>query len=352
MKDYSETSSECVAHALATLDWWLSHKPSDPRVQSFLQSVRKNAYPQFRAEYDPRFQVSNAYRDTLPDIQNADPASIRGARTQIQSVGIADFRLPLTYMTRDGHEMSLETSVTGSVSLDMDKRGINMSRIMRTFYRFAATPMDFMTLSDAAEAYRKDLDSEDAKLQLLYAYPLTKRSLRSGLDGYQYYDVAMDVEHRSGVRIHVMHLRYTYSSTCPCSLELSEHARRERGQLATPHSQRSFADLSVEIVDSNRRFLVEDLIDCCRNAIPTETQVMVKREDEQAFAELNAANPIFVEDAVRRIWRELEKDDRIGDFRISASHEESLHSHNAVSTLHRGGMFSSDRYTPFRSRQI
>ena len=34
-------------------------------------------------------------------------------------------------------------------------------------------------------------------------------------------------------------------------------------------------------------------------AVPTETQVMVKREDEQAFAELNAANPIFVEDAAR-----------------------------------------------------
>jgi GTP cyclohydrolase FolE2 len=33
---------------------------------------------------------------------------------------------------------------------------------------------------------------------------------------------------------------------------------------------------------------------------------MVKREDEQAFAELNAANPIFVEDAARLFaeqWR-------------------------------------------------
>jgi GTP cyclohydrolase FolE2 len=37
--------------------------------------------------------------------------------------------------------------------------------------------------------------------------------------------------------------------------------------------------------------------------VPTETQVMVKREDEQAFAELNAANPIFVEDAARLFCR-------------------------------------------------
>ena len=50
---------------------------------------------------------------------------------------------------------------------------------------------------------------------------------------------------------------------------------------------------------ATRPLWFEDLIDLCAAAMPTETQVMVKREDEQAFAELNGANPIFVEDAVR-----------------------------------------------------
>ena len=43
---------------------------------------------------------------------------------------------------------------------------------------------------------------------------------------------------------------------------------------------------------------------------------MVKREDEQAFAELNASNAIFVEDAVRLLCEPLAGDDRIGDFRV------------------------------------
>ncbi|NEU36402.1 GTP cyclohydrolase I FolE2, partial [bacterium LRH843] len=77
-------------------------------------------------------------------------------------------------------------------------------------------------------------------------------------------------------------------------------------------------------------------------AVPTETQVMVKREDEQAFAELNAANPIFVEDAARLICEQLHKDQRIGDFRIVASHQESLHSHDAVSILIEGDTFSAE----------
>ena len=90
----------------------------------------------------------------------------------------------------------------------------------------------------------------------------------------------------------------------------------------------------------------EDLVDLCNAAIPTETQVMVKREDEQAFAELNGSNPIFVEDAVRLLCASLESDRRIGDFRVVASHQESLHSHDAVSVLTMGETFQQASLDP------
>jgi GTP cyclohydrolase I len=73
---------------------------------------------------------------------------------------------------------------------------------------------------------------------------------------------------------------------------------------------------------------------------------MVKREDEQAFAELNAANPIFVEDAARLFCRELQRDPRVGDFRVVASHQESLHSHDAVSILTEGETFAQESLDP------
>jgi GTP cyclohydrolase I len=150
---------------------------------------------------------------------------------------------------------------------------------------------------------------------------------------------------KAGVRKRLMHLDFVYSSTCPCSLELSEHARMTRGQLATPHSQRSVARISVEAVGAECLWF-EDLIEIARAAVPTETQVMVKREDEQAFAELNAANPIFVEDAARSFCAALQDDPRIGDFRIVASHQESLHSHDAVSVLTEGATFAADSLDP------
>ncbi len=170
-------------------------------------------------------------------------------------------------------------------------------------------------------------------------------SLRSGLSGWQYYDIALEVIEQAGTRLRVMHVDYVYSSTCPCSLELSEHARQTRGRLATPHSQRSVARISL-VMDGPERIWFEDVIALCRAAVPTETQVMVKREDEQAFAELNAANPIFVEDAVRAFAGQLIADPRVGDFRVVASHQESLHSHDAVSLLTSGPTFAQSSLDP------
>jgi GTP cyclohydrolase I len=262
-------------------------------------------------------------------------------------VGISNFRLPIRFHTRDNGDVTLETSVTGTVSLEAEKKGINMSRIMRSFYGHAECTFSFQVIEAALDDYKADLDSFDARIQMRFSFPMQVRSLRSGLRGYQYYDIALELVERGGVRRRFMHLDYVYSSTCPCSLELSEHARAVRGQLATPHSQRSVARVSVELRDDVDGCLwFEDLIEICRDAVPTETQVMVKREDEQAFAELNAANPIFVEDAARAFCAELQRDPRIGDFRIVASHQESLHSHDAVSVLTHGDTFAADSLDP------
>ena len=73
-----------------------------------------------------------------------------------------------------------------------------------------------------------------------------------------------------------------------------------------------------------------ELIDAIERALATPVQAAVKREDEQAFAKLNAENPMFCEDAARRIRAALDADARIAGYHIVASHHESLHPHDAV----------------------
>ncbi len=344
--DRTPTRAEAEA-ALSLLRHW-ADRASEAEIVDLdpaLGLIQGQTYPVLSRKYPGDFAVTKAYKDSLPDLQNGPASLIVGARQTIQHVGISNFRLPIRYRTRDYGGLQLETSVTGTVSLEAEKKGINMSRIMRSFYVHAEQALSFQVVEHALDDYKRDLGSFDARIQMRLSFPVKVASLRSGLSGWQYYDIALELVDKGGVRKRIVHLDFVYSSTCPCSLELSEHARRTRGQMATPHSQRSVARISVEVIGTDRLWF-EDLIDLARDAVPTETQVMVKREDEQAFAELNAANPIFVEDAARSFCAALLQDPRIGDFRIVASHQESLHSHDAVSVLTEGATFAADSLDP------
>ncbi len=347
-RDLSRTEA---ADALAALRRWASRATPeevadlDPAVARLLPGREVSNYPDLARAY-PDFAPDALYRATLPDLQNGPESLIRGARAPIQHVGISGFHLPIRYRLRDGGDLTLETAVTGTVSLDGAKKGINMSRLLRSFYAHAEETFSFDVMERTLDAYKADLGACDARLQMRFRFPVKVPSLRSGLWGFQYYDIALELVETAGVRKKIFHLDYVYSSTCPCSLELSEHARQTRGQLAVPHAQRSVARLSVEVLPGQGRLGFEDLIDMARAAVPTETQVMVKREDEQAFAELNAAHPIFVEDAARLFAAQFLADPRIGDFRVVASHQESLHSHDAVSLLTEGETFRAESLDP------
>ena len=332
-------------------EWAAQASPAEivdlgPGVGHLVSARERANYPALSRRYPVEFRADTAYKATLPDLQNGPSSLIRGSTEAIQHVGISNFRLPVRFRTRSNGDVTLETSVTGTVSLEAGKKGINMSRIMRSFYKHAERTFSFEVIEAALQDYKTDLDSFDARIQMRFSFPVKLDSLRSGLSGYQYYNFALELVEYNRQRTKIMHFDYVYSSTCPCSLELSEHARVQRGQLATPHSQRSVARISAVLRPDSDCLWFEDIIELCRQAVPTETQVVVKREDEQAFAELNAANPIFVEDATRLFCGQLLADRRVGDFRVVASHQESLHSHDAVSVLVHGKTFDATSLDP------
>jgi GTP cyclohydrolase I len=234
--------------------------------------------------------------------------------------------------------------VTGTVSLEADHKGINMSRIVRSFYEFKDEVFTLDTLKRILVAYREQVTGFNARVRVAFSYPMLQESLRSGLVGYQFYRVVFEAAvDRSGKARRFIEFDFVYSSACPCSAELSEHARDMRNVYAIPHSQRSRARIKVEVADG-WTLRVEDLQRHCKNALQTETQVMVKREDEQAFAEMNGAYIKFVEDAARLVFEQLNSDPRIRDFEVACAHLESLHSHDAVSVICKGvpGGFTAD----------
>jgi GTP cyclohydrolase IB len=310
-------------------------KSSTTTKKAYLFANTDGATPVITRRYEREFRPSDAYRASLPDMTET-VGGIEGANVAIQQVGISGFKLPLRFATPDGETLTLEARITGTVALEADAKGINMSRIIRTFYDHRQEHFTLDTLAGILEDYRRKLGSLSAQLKLTFSYPMLVPSLRSGLEGYQFYAASFEAKIDAQGRLQrYLELDFVYSSACPCSAELAEHARDTRGAYAIPHSQRSKARVRVEIKPDTALHL-EELIVHCRNALQTETQVMVKREDEQAFAELNGAYVKFVEDAARLVYQELDHDPRIRDFQVACAHLESLHSHDAVSVIAKG----------------
>ncbi len=288
-------------------------------------------YNEPEREFDSKYKPTKEEIETFPDLQNGPSSLIQGAAVEIQQVGIHNFRIPLKYKTRDNGIIELETKVTGTVSLEAHKKGINMSRIMRSFYEHKNETFSINKLENILAKYKEKLKSFDSKIALKISYPIIQKSLRSELEGYQFYNVTFEGDlNKEGMLKKIMHFDFVYSSACPCSYELAEHARKYRNKVTVSHSQRSVARLSIEFEDM---IWIEDLKEICEAALKTETQVIVKREDEMAFAELNGSYLKFVEDAARLLYKELIHDKRVKDFRVICSHQESLHSHDAVSVI-------------------
>lgn len=285
--------------------------------------------------YDGDFVPSQEYLDSMPDLQNADFVGI-----PIDFVGIQGMHLPLKIREKNGDFQEVMAEVTGTVSLDAYNRGVNLSRILRTLYKSKDDIFDINKVEDVLRNYQKDIKTFDAHILMNFKYRIWQDALRSVKEdgtpegGWQYYDITFDCNlDVTGEFKKIMHVRYLYSSSCPCSTALSEHAALTRGVYGIPHSQRSVAKLSLEF---DNLIWIEDVIDMCNDALTTEVLVFCKREDEQAFAEKNGAQPKFVEDAIRYLANTLNKNPDVTDYKVICSHLESLHAHQAVAVITKG----------------
>ncbi len=270
----------------------------------------------------------------------------------IDKAGINRFRVPALFQHRDGTVMNHDAEAAMYVSCPAGHTGINMSRLCHMVLdELSKSPVNMCRIKALLGRFRSEMrNSSDEPLfpasffELSFNYPVRQTALKSGYEGWQYYACHYAArEDDRGRRQVLLTVNYEYSSACPCSLAMSKQyeaeyadGKTEEGNgAAVAHSQRSNARVTVEL-DPAADFFVEDLVDTLRAAIPTETQAFAKRVDEQAFAVLNGAHPLFVEHASRNLHRALNADVRVKDWTAEVEHWESLHSHNAAARICKG----------------
>ena len=270
----------------------------------------------------------------------------------IPRVGINRYRLPIEVKNKFGVIRSHDAEASMYVNLEAHKNGVSMSRLCTILQAVSSTDgvgRDFF--KNVLRRYRIELADDDDKeiiqsayLNLKFQYPVKQKSLKSDNWGWQYYPISLrGVETKEGGFEYFITLTYEYSSTCPCSLSMAKQYEREFAEgkttegsgIGVPHSQRSKLTCTVKIAEG-QEFFIEDLIVLLKQAIPTETQSLVKRVDEQAFAILNGSHPMFVEHATKRVSKVLNDQEIIEDWLVELEHIESLHSHNAAAVIYKG----------------
>ncbi len=301
--------------------------------------------------------MHTARHAALPDVANDAAALAR----PLDWVGMDGMALPIRIHGENGQALHVPASVDMAVDLrDGAARGIHMSRLYLLLQESLANE------APSAPALRRLLEAciasqqgraTRARLRLRYDHLLLRPALASANAGWKNYPVALEAELGDGHLQLSLAFSVEYSSTCPASAALSRqvNAQRfaedfagvrplsndavrdwlasERGLAATPHAQRSRAELRVELKPAFDEVPLKPLVDAVEAVLGTPVQTAVKREDEQAFAEANAANLMFCEDAARRVSAALAGDARVSAWTVRVAHFESLHPHDAVASV-------------------
>lgn len=295
----------------------------------------------------------------MPDVASMASKHIH---SELDWVGMSEIHQPATLRDTISGVQPIAARVQTYVNLkDPSSRGIHMSRLYLALEEtFAKAPVDADSIRSLLNHFLEthgELSSR-AFVQLDFDLSMRRESLKSQHFGWKGYPVTLSGTLENGELKLELTVNVPYSSTCPCSAALSRQLIQEafrkqfenaadisvdqvaawlgteQGIVATPHSQRSIAQVKVLLDHSVEKALpITALINTIEEALQTPVQTAVKREDEQEFARLNGQNLMFCEDAARKLQQALLPVTQYQDFWLRVNHLESLHAHNAVAIV-------------------
>ncbi len=294
-----------------------------------------------------------SHKKSMPDIATSEMPDLMGA---LEWVGMEKISLPI--VLSHGAQVLCNADVFVNLAKE-DAKGIHMSRLYMSLQK--GLEHQRVSLQGIKTLLQDFVDSQAglataARLVLRWQELHKRKALLSDNKGWKEYPVEIEAELVNGKFNIDVKFSLFYSSTCPCSAALARQLYQQefskefcddnitfekvhlwlgKSRIATPHSQRSRADVSLSLNDATDDDVVQVIpfIDRIEEDLSTPVQSAVKREDEQEFARLNGENAMFVEDALRIIKNSLESFKSVKQFRVKTHHYESLHAHDAVGSI-------------------
>lgn len=259
----------------------------------------------------------------MKDIQK----NIPNLKIPIKQVGITDLKLPISISQQKGSYQNTIANVDVFVNLNMNAKGIHMSRLIEGAHDSLMTILNENVIKKIIDNILIESDASRAEICYKFPYFIEKEAPISKKKGLIPYNIETKFittnkkEYRTFISIKVIS-----TSLCPCSKEISKYGA---------HNQRSIITFAGKY-NSNIRLWFEEIIDIIEKNSSCEIYSILKRPDEKFVTEKAYENPNFVEDSSRKIYKEFLEKNLFSWFEVKVMNEESIHCHNACAILTHG----------------
>ncbi len=252
----------------------------------------------------------------IPDTQN----SLDTRHIAIDKVGIKDIKHPVVVSDRSGREQHTVANFNMYVNLPEKYKGTHMSRFVEILndHEYEITVQSFKRM---IEEMTKLLNAQSGDIEMSFPYFVNKAAPVSGVKSLMDYEVSFIGQIKNHKPEVLVKVQVPVTSLCPCSKNISEYGA---------HNQRSHITARVRMKDF---IWIEELIDIIEKVASCELYGLLKRPDEKYVTERAYDNPKFVEDIVRDVAVEFNKDERILAYTVESENFESIHNHSAYAML-------------------
>ncbi len=252
-------------------------------------------------------------KNNIPDIQNKEDSR----EIPIQKVGIKSLKYPIKLSQKD-NDSQFQPSIgvfDMFVSLPANKKGTHMSRFIQIIENLDV--INESSLLSLLDEITDKLNSKDAFVKIETPFFVNKEAPISKIKSLMDYQLIFRANKKGNKKEVWTEILVPVTSLCPCSKEISKYGA---------HNQRSH--LIVNILQK-KHTAFEDLIKIIEQQGACEVYSTLKRPDEKYITEKAYENPKFVEDIVRDLAIQMDKNPNILAYKVSSENFESIHNHSA-----------------------
>ena len=246
----------------------------------------------------------------------------------IQKVGVKGIKYPIVVLDRANGTQNVNATINIYVNLPHHFKGTHMSRFVEILNEFRGQ-INIKTFQKILKNIRSKLHAESAHMEIEFPYFVEKTAPVSGSKSLMEYTCFFSGQNNGNTTDFLVGVIVPVTTVCPCSKEISNNGA---------HNQRSMVTAKVRF---KRFFWLEDIIRLVEDSASGEVYSLLKRVDEKFVTEKAHENPMFVEDVVRNVAQQLNRDDNFSWYCVEAENFESIHNHSAYAYVEKNNKTDS-----------